>query len=177
MIPTSFSHESLNAALQGLGALCHAEAGIPRSGGFCREACKKGDANEIRQMLEAWIGGDKETSGWILTTEGLHIFPGASGLPQEIPLHAELYRASDKTSLNLRHSPTGWNWEELKDSSKNTDGTAFIEEQTIMIDPNHLPASAEKNARYHIEWKLEESPSSLTPATFRPSRSRFVGWE
>lgn len=154
----------------------------PKSGGFASAASLPsplGSAAEVRQRLTMWMA-EGEISGWILTVDALAMFDAGVGtLPSDTPLHAELHRVgdgNDDQSLNLRHTPQGWIWEELRFVPETAGGDSFVEEKTVMIDPRHANGAENRLARYQIEWRLDSAPPSNTPATFRPARSRFIGW-
>lgn len=167
---------ALATALQRLCGTLDAHGMPPKTGAFVGEAIPMESIDDLRQRLEEWIGSGATISGWLLTTEALHVYPLSTGLPGDIPLHAELYRASDDASLNLRQTSKGWNWEELKNSPDLSDGSRFVEQKCVLSNPSHVPVALGKRANYQIEWALTEAPGSSSPVTFRPARSRFVGW-
>lgn len=171
-----FTQDNLASALQSLCGTIGTHSGIAEPGALLGESESIETTDDLRQRLTSWIGGGDGISGWLLTTEALHIYPGTSGLPDEIPLHAELHRKSDDTSLNLRQTSTGWNWEELKHSPESAEGSRLVEKSSVMTDPDHVPAALGKFAEYEVEWALTDAPGKASPATFRPARSRFVGW-
>lgn len=174
-----FTPDTLTDALQRLGALLAPESPVPAPGAFSVAAETLSDHEAVRQKLAAWIGAPDQAEGWLLTTEALVLFPRTDDLPKDIPLAAELYRASDGVSLKLRHTPNGWLWEELTPGPETAD--AFIQKTTILADPDRLPPPPGKEplrACYEVEWRLTPAPGDpASPATFRPARSRFTGWQ
>lgn len=167
---------------------------VPQPGCFTGDPETLDSPEAARRRLSDWIGSGEGVTGWILTTEALHLFPGTSTLPDEIPLHAELHREEGDQSLNLRHTPQGWTWEELTVSPENSTSDAFLEKSgeeitansmdtnTVMIapdpaDPDRTLIPGKRHACYQVEWRLTEAPGNSSPATFRPARSRFLGWK
>lgn len=162
---------------------------VPQPGCFTGDEETLDSPEAAHQRLAEWIGSGEDVTGWVLTTEALLLFPGTSALPADIPLHAELHRATTGdtggSSLNLRQSPQGWICEELRTAPENSAADAFLEEHDVMIalDPDQ-PAESERplipgmtHACYQVEWRLTEAPGNSSPATFRPARSRFLGWK
>ena len=179
-----FSSDTLLPTLRGLCSVIDAESAIPKPGSLTGTPEAVQSADDLRERLAEWIGSGEGVTGWLLTTDALHVFPGTSALTEHTPLHAELHRAGDDVSLNLRHTPQGWICEELTVPPENSAADAFLEKHDVMIalDPDQRGESESPlipgmtHARYQVEWRLTEAPQSSSPATFRPARSRFTGW-
>lgn len=171
-----FSSNTLIPALQTLCASLDPQTTVPTDGFFLGDVKNMDSVETLRGELATWIGSGSGITGWLLTTGALHLFPGTPSLPVDIPLYAELHRADTDTSLNLRHTPNAWIWEELQRSFANPEGDAFLEVNEVLVDPAYGAGRENRRARYQIEWRLTEAPGNASPATFRPARSRFLGW-